>query len=65
MSHFQFPKPESPVLSIAYQDYFGGSMPFGAIARPFQRAYNRLTLVQEFSVGFRVATRKDAVRLRQ
>ena len=53
------------MFSIAYRDYFGGSTPFGAIARPFPRAYNRLTLVQEFSVGFRVATRKDAVRLRQ
>jgi hypothetical protein len=40
------------VFSVVYIDYFGGSTPFRVIARTKCCAYNRLTLVEEFSVRF-------------
>lgn len=42
------------IFSFTYQDYSDGSTPFGEIAHPTPAAYNRPTLVQIFSVRFRV-----------
>lgn len=33
------------MFSVVYEDYFGGSTPFRAVARPAFHAYNRHTLV--------------------
>jgi len=42
------------MFPCSYRDYFGGSTAFRQVAQRYPCAYNRLTLVEEFSVRFRV-----------
>jgi hypothetical protein len=44
-------------------NYSGGSTPLGNVAQPSRRAYNLLTLVERFSVRFRVEDREGEVCL--